>query len=75
LTEKKKIVRLGIETMKCMMQDAYAKIDTIFFVEGLVKVIINNIRNIVSFDNFEILRTIPLRKSKARDKVPNKAKV
>jgi len=47
-----------------------------FFLEGFVKVIVNIIRNIVSFDNFEILQTIPLRaKAKSRKRVPNKAKV
>jgi len=46
-------MRLGFETYKCkMLDDAYAKIDT-FFIEGLIKVIVNIIRNIVSFVNLK----------------------
>jgi hypothetical protein len=45
----------------------YAKIDTIFFFfEGLVKVIVNIIRNIVSFDNLKISRTVSFLKVKAK---------
>jgi hypothetical protein len=55
---KEKFVRLGIETMKCMMMDyAYAKMDTFF--EGLVNVIVNTIRNIVSFDNLKCWKQFP----------------
>jgi len=44
-------VRLGFETYECkMMHAAYAKNGQFFF-QGLVKVIVNIIRNIVSLDN------------------------
>jgi len=37
-----------------MMDYAYAKMDTFYlFIEGLVKVIVNIIRKIVSFDNLK----------------------
>jgi hypothetical protein len=49
-----------------MMHDAYAKIDTFFLFEGLVKVIVNIIRNIVSFD---FLKS----KSKIKERDPNKS--
>jgi glycopeptide antibiotics resistance protein len=63
--------------MKCkMMHDVMQKKKTHFFIEGLVKVIVNIIRNIAPFDNFEILQTIPLRaKAKSRKETPTKAKV
>jgi len=50
---------------------------TVFLLsEGLVKIIINIIRGIVSFDNLEILQTVSLKaKAKSRKKTSTKVKV
>jgi len=45
------------------MHDAYAKMDNFYFIEGLVKVIVNIIKNIVSF---KILQTVPFLRAKKR---------
>jgi len=58
-----------------MMHDAYAK-NGQFFIEGFVKVIVIIIWNIVSFDNWKYYKQFLLMsKSKAKEKVPNKATV
>jgi len=41
------------------MDDAYAKNGQILFIEGLVKVIVNIIRNIISFDNMKYYKQFP----------------
>jgi len=50
---------------------------TVFLLsEGLVKIIVNIIRGIVSFDNLEILQTVSLKaKAKSRKKTSTKVKV
>jgi len=42
-----------------MMHDAYAKMDNFYFIEGLVKVVVNITKNIVLLNNHEILQTVP----------------
>ena len=42
-----------------MMHDSYAKMDNFYFIEGLVKVIVNIVRNIVSFDNLKYYKQFP----------------
>ena len=60
------------------MMHAYAKTDTfllVFFFEGLVKVIVNLIRNIVLFENCEDVAIGSLFKSKneTKEKILNKS--
>lgn len=51
------------------------KMDNFYFIEGLVKVIVIIIKNIVSFDNLKYYRQFPFLKSKnkAKGKVLNKS--